>query len=122
MIKVASVFWNRLEHSDEYPKLESDPTSNYANDVVRPNMEYFDEAFVSAYDTYKTTGLPSGAICNPGIDAIDAVLKHEPSEYYFFVANIYTKETYYSVTNEEHDEKVAMVNQQYAEMAAAEEE
>ena len=119
MVKVASVFWNRLEHKDEYPYLESDPTSNYANDVVRPNMEYFDSAFVEAYDTYKSTGLPPGAICNPGIEAIDAVLAHEPSEYYFFVANINTKVTYYAATVEEHDQNVAKVEQEYADAAAA---
>ena len=95
VFKVASVFWNRLEDSDRFPKLESDPTSNYANDVVRPNMEYFDEAFVNAYDTYKTPGLPPVAICNPGIDAIDAVLAHQKSDYYYFCANIYTKETFF---------------------------
>ena len=122
MVKVASVFWNRLEHSDEFPKLESDPTSNYANDVVRPNMEYFDEAFVSAYDTYKTTGLPSGAICNPGIEAIDAVLAHEKSDYYYFCANIYTKETFFAETLEQHNDNLAERDRQYAEMKEAEEE
>lgn len=122
MVKVASVFWNRLEHSDEFPKLESDPTSNYANDVVRPNMEYFDEAFVSAYDTYKTTGLPSGAICNPGTEAIDAVLAHEKSDYYYFCANIYTKETFFAETLEQHNANLEERDRQYAEMKAAEEE
>ncbi len=122
MIKVASVFWNRLEHSDEFPKLESDPTSNYANDVVRPNMEYFDEAFVSAYDTYKTPGLPPGAICNPGIDAIDAVLAHEKTDYYFFCANIYTKETFFAETLEQHNANLAERDRQYEEMKAAEAE
>lgn len=122
MIKVASVFWNRLEHSDEFPKLESDPTSNYANDVVRPNMEYFDEAFVSAYDTYKTPGLPPGAICNPGIDAIDAVLAHEKSDNYYFCANIYTKETFFAETLEQHNANLAERDRQYEEMKAAEAE
>lgn len=118
MVLVASVFWNRLEHSDEFPRLESDPTSNYAKDVVRPNMEYFDEAFVSAYDTYKTTGLPSGAICNPGIEAIDAVLAHQSSDYYYFVANILTKETFFSETIEEHDQRVAECEEYYRQAAA----
>lgn len=121
MVKVASVFWNRLEDSDRFPKLESDPTSNYANDVVRPNMEYFDEAFVNAYDTYKTPGLPPGAICNPGIDAIDAVLAHQKSDYYYFCANIYTKETFFAETLEEHEANLAERDRQYEEMKNAEE-
>lgn len=122
MEMVASVFWNRLEHSDEFPRLESDPTSNYAKDVVRPNMEYFDEAFVSAYDTYKTTGLPSGAICNPGVEAIDAVLAHKPSDYYYFCANIYTKETFFAEDLDQHNANLAERDRQYEEMKNAENE
>ena len=84
-------------------------------------MEYFDEAFVNAYDTYKTPGLPPGAICNPGIDAIDAVLAHQKSDYYYFCANIYTKETFFAETLEEHEANLAERDRQYEEMKNAEE-
>lgn len=120
MTMVASVFWNRLEHPDEYPLLQSDPTSNYANDVIRPNMEYFDNAIVEAYDTYISTGLPPGAICNPGAEAIDAVLEHYPSDYYFFIANIYTKQTRFAQTNAEHEENMAIIEEEYRQQAEAE--
>ena len=30
------------------------------------------ENYVSAYDTYTIRGIPDGAICNPGLSAIDA--------------------------------------------------
>ena len=117
MTLVASVFWNRLNNSNDFPLLQSDPTSNYANNVVRPNMEYYDQTKVDAYDTYKSPGLPSGPICNPGIEAIDAVLEAYESDYFFFIANINTKQTYFSETIDEHESYQALIEQQYAEEA-----
>ena len=120
MDNIASVFWNRLEHPDEYPKLESDPTSNYANNVIRPHMTVINSDIIQAYDTYKGTGLPPGAICSPGTDAIDAVLLKKPSENYFFIANIYTGETFFSKTNDEHEMKKAQVKADEAQYEAEE--
>ena len=120
MIKVASVFWNRLEDPEMFNGLlQSDPTTNYANDVIKPNMEVLDLTIANSYDTYQSAGLPPGAICNPGLTAIDAVLEKFESDDYFFVANINTKITYFAKTNEEHEANVAMVEQQYADEAAA---
>jgi len=119
MLLVASVFWNRLDNADVFPLLQSDPTSNYSKDVVKRYMDVVDETMVTAYDTYKSPGLPPGAICNPGIEAIDAVLEKFQSSYFYFYANINTGKTYFAVTNEEHEENIAMVEQQYAEERAA---
>ena len=120
MIKVASVFWNRLEDPEMFNGLlQSDTTTNYAEDVIKPNMEVLDMTIANSYDTYKSAGLPPGAICNPGLAAIDAVLEKFESDDYFFVANINTKITYFAKTNEEHEANVAMVEQQYADEAAA---
>lgn len=113
MDMIASVFWNRLEHSDTFPKLESDPTKNYSEKVIRPNMEYYDKTIAESYDTYKSPGLPPGAICNPGVDAIDAVLAHKSSDYYYFIANINTKVTYFANTYEEHLENEARIEEEY---------
>lgn len=121
MDDVASVFWNRLNNNNDFPLLQSDPTSNYANDVVRPNMEYYNETIINAYDTYKSPGLPPGAICNPGIEAIDAVLAAKETPYFYFIANINTKITYFSTTLEEHEANREMIEQQYAEEALNEE-
>lgn len=115
MKKVASVFWNRLRNSDVFPLLQSDPTSNYANLVVRPNMEVVDNAIVNAYDTYKSAKLPPGAICNPGMDAIDAVLDDYQSNDFYFIANINTKVTYFAETLEEHYANEAEIERQYEE-------
>ncbi|MBE6860991.1 MAG: endolytic transglycosylase MltG [Ruminococcus sp.] len=121
MKMVASVFWNRLNNPDTFPKLESDPTSKYANNVIKPHMDVYDNATIEAYDTYSSQGLPPGAICNPGIEAIDAVLAAIPSENFFFYANIDTKITYFAKTNEEHEANIAMVKQQYEDAEAARE-
>lgn len=113
---VASVFLNRLRNPDEFAgKLQSDPTSNYANDVVKPHLELYNKNMVDAYDTYIGTGLPPGAICNPGIEAIDAVLENFPSEYYYFIANIYTGITLYGKTLDEHLANEAEIDRQYEE-------
>lgn len=120
MEDIASVFWNRIENPDEFGtsgRLESDPTLNYANKVIRPNMEYFDKAIVDAYNTMITPGLPPGAICNPGTAAIDAVLAHKSTNFYFFNANINTKVTYFAENYDQHLENLQKVEDEYAEAA-----
>lgn len=105
MKKIASVFLNRYR-SRKFPRLESDPTRKYAEDVVKPNLEVFDEEIVDGYNTYKCQGLPSGPVCNPGLDAISAVLYPADTDYYFFCADIDTGEVFYAETLEEHEENL----------------
>lgn len=119
MTMVASVFWNRLNNPDIFPLLQSDPTTNYTENVIKPHMEVYDQAMIEAYDTYIGPGLPPGAICNPGTDAIDAVLEAFPSEYFYFIANINTGETLFGKTLEEHEINQAIINQQIADAEAA---
>lgn len=114
MNDVAAVFQNRFDDPVDFlGKLQSDPTTNYSNDVIRPNMEYFNKTIVEAYDTYKTPGLPPGAISNPGLEAIDAVLTAKESPYYYFIANIQTNETFFSETLEQHEARQAEIEQYY---------
>lgn len=40
--------------------------------------------FKSRYNTYDIVGLPYGAICNPGMEAIEAALTIEETDYYYF--------------------------------------
>jgi len=117
---IASVFWNRLEDtSGGFQLLQSDPTRKYADEVIRPHMQVYDKGIIDAYNTYVGKGLPPGAICNPGIEAIDAVLAKTPSEYYFFNANINTKETLFAKTLDEHNKNLETVKQQYKDAEAA---
>ncbi|MDE6103524.1 MAG: endolytic transglycosylase MltG, partial [Oscillospiraceae bacterium] len=122
MKMVASVFENRLADPDNFPKLESDPTTYYVDEIIKPNIEIPSDSIFEAYDTYQGNGLPPGAIGNPGLDAIDAVLYPADTDYYFFYANIDTKEIYYAKTDEEHEENKRIVQEQQEEANSDEDE
>ena len=106
MKKVASVFYNRLNNPNEYPLLQSDPTTNYVEKVIIPYSEVQTEKINIAYDTYKGAGLTPGPICNPGLDAINAVLYPAETEYYYFCSNLETGEFFYAETLEEHEQNL----------------
>ncbi len=99
MPKVSSVLHNRIK-SPDYGKLQCDVTINYVRDCITdsPYLEGDTEKFKELYNTYKCTGLPAGPICNPGVDAIEAALYPEDTNYFFFVTdeewNYYYSETY----------------------------
>lgn len=96
---VASVFINRLNSDGAFPKLESDPTRKYVT-------EEEDATLYAAYNTYICKGLPPSAICNPGVDAINAVLNAASTEYYYFCSNLDTKETFFAKTLAEHNKNL----------------
>ena len=99
MPNVSSVLHNRLK-SPDYGRLQCDVTINYVNDRITdsPYLTGDTSHFAELYNTYKVRGLPEGAICCPGIDAIDAALYPAESNNYFFVTdpemNYYYAETY----------------------------
>ena len=103
MKKISSVFHNRLNNPDKFPKLESDPTRIYAEDVIHVKADITDETIENAYNTYQSAGLPPGAICNPGLEAINATLYPDDTEYFYFCANVNTGKVYYATTLEEHE-------------------
>ena len=102
---VASVFLNRLDDPATFPSLESDATGNYIKNVIKKEADtnVSIKFFTEGYDTYNCKGLPAGAICNPGLDAINAVLNPEKTEYYYFCNNLDTGKAYYAKTLEEHE-------------------
>ena len=73
---VSSVFHNRLNKSGIYPTLGSDATKEYVSEYISKSVTNSAElgSYQKNYDTYKCAGLPVGAICNPGNDAIKAAL------------------------------------------------
>lgn len=105
MKKVASVYLNRLKNPGEYARLQADPTREYANEL-KLQMSVIDQKIIDAYNTYEGTGLPPGPICNPGLDAIDAVLNAEQTDYFYFCTDQKTGEFYYAQTLEEHNKNV----------------
>lgn len=79
---VASILHNRLYAG---MRLECDSTSIYPDEALSGLGETELEAYHSLYDTYICGSLPVGAICNPGVDAIDAVLNYNETHYYYFI-------------------------------------
>ncbi len=91
MAKVAAVFNNRLNWTDQPKLLGSTPTVTYSKKAGTP------------YNTEVTEGLPPGPVCNPGLDAINAVLyPAENFDYDYFVTDN-EGVFYYSKTLDEHN-------------------
>lgn len=105
MKMVASVYNNRLENRAVYPNLQACPTRDYANQL-KLQMDIVDRKVIDAYNTYEDAGLPPGPICNPGLDAIEAMLFPEVTDYYFFCTNLKTGEFYYGKTLKEHEQNI----------------
>ena len=104
---VSSVYWNRLNDTDTYPMLQSDPTRDYANSVIlMAGKSGENKRKAALYNTYECNGLPAGPICSPGMDAIMAAMQPESTAYYYFCSNIKTGEFYYAGTLQEHEENV----------------
>lgn len=84
---IAGVFVNRLNTG---MKLQSDPTIIYGITRGYPLGRRIKESeitMVTPYNTYVIPGLPDSPICNPGKDAIAAVLNPQATHDLFFVAN-----------------------------------
>ena len=81
---VAGVFHNRLKI---HMRLQSDPTTIYGMfERYTGNITKQDLLTPSAYNTYTIAALPKGPICNPGIEAIKAVLNPSEHKYLYFVS------------------------------------
>lgn len=105
MKKVASVYFNRLSNDGVYPNLQACPTRDYANEL-KVQMTEINQEIIDAYNTYEAQGLPPGPICNPGIDAIEATLNPEKTDYFYFCTNLQTGQFYYAKTLKEHERNV----------------
>jgi len=81
---IAGVFLNRLQKK---MRLQSDPTTIYGvYENYKGNLTKKDLLAPTDYNTYTLSALPIGPICNPGIDAIKAVLRPEMHHYLYFVS------------------------------------
>ena len=107
--KVASVYLNRLQNPQLFPKLEADPTLRFAAKAYdRPPLNK-DKKIDSPYNTYKYAGLPPGPICMPDVSSIDAVLSPGNHSYFFFVAKGDCSGTHnFSETNRQHNKFVKL--------------
>ncbi len=100
---VASVFTNRLKKG---MRLQSDPTVIYAFQLNR-KLYKKDLQKMHPYNTYRVNGLTPGPICNPGIDAIRAVLNPAQTSYLYFVADGSGGHAFAS-TLKDHNKNVAL--------------
>ena len=99
---ISSVFHNRLAPSSTIRRLQSDATVMYALPERKTSLTSADLAVDSPYNSYTNDGLIPGAICNPGLDAINAAFYPEKTSYYYFFS---TKDghTVFSQTNAQHE-------------------
>ncbi len=112
---ISYVFQNRLDNSDLFPYLDSDATIQYVL-PERVSSEELDTKYDSPYNTYTHRGLPPGAICNPSLEALNAVLfpsapldenENEINAYYFVANN--AGKTYFASTESGHENNIAQV-------------
>ncbi len=113
---VSSVLHNRLNRSGLYPTLDCDSTQDYVTNTIAKRITVASELnpYIVNYSTYESAGLPPGAICNPGIDAIDAALNPDSNQYYFF-AHDKNRKIYMASTVDEHSANLRTINKVNAE-------
>ena len=104
--KVAGVFTNRLRTG---MKLQSDPTIIYGITQGEPLGRRIRRSEIdrkTEWNTYQIPGLPKTPICNPGKEAILAVLNPDETDALFFVADG-TGGHAFAKTLREHERNVA---------------
>lgn len=110
MRMVAGILINRLEDgaSRDIYRLECDSTTYYPYRSKSQVPEEERDTFKSTYDTYTIEGLPPGPICNPGMDAIQAVLEpsSESAGMYYFCHDA-DGNAYYASTWSQHEANLA---------------
>lgn len=88
---IAAVYLNRLAQG---MYLNADPTVQYAMGYQPDTGQWWKSpvsleeysSVISPYNTYLNPGLPPGPICNPGLSAIEAVIRPAETDYLYFVA------------------------------------
>lgn len=107
---VSSVIHNRLAQN---MPLQMDSTVHYAlGDYSKVTTTAEDRQIDSPYNTYKYSGLPPGAISNPGAAALEAAVAPVDTDYLFFVTvDLDTGETRFAATLAEHEANVTLFQQ-----------
>lgn len=132
VVILASLVEREVKHSQDRPviagillkrwqndwPLQVDATVQYAlANVSCPNSdvkcEYWPKEITkedlkinSPYNTYIKPGLPPGPICNPGLAALEAVVRPQDSPYWFYLADS-SGQTHFAKTIAEHNTNIA---------------
>lgn len=100
---IAGILWNRLLNNPPM-RLEIDATVQYAlgkSGNWWPKIKPADYKTDSPYNTYLNKGLPPHPICNPGINAIDAVLNPAKTDCLYYLHDA-DRKIHCAVTYDEH--------------------
>ncbi len=100
---IASVFLNRLKLN---MPLQCDPTVIYALPHFNGNLTKANLFYPSPYNTYLYKGLPPTPICNPGEEALAAVVENPKTPFLYFVSKNNGRH-HFSKTLAEHRAAVA---------------
>ncbi len=108
MFNVSAVLHNRLNFGADYGifNLECDSTSFYPYKNAQEMEALGGGLSHGAYDTYQVSGLPAGAICNPGLDALNAALKPNDSgdaASYLYFCHSAEGVAYYATNADDHE-------------------
>lgn len=103
---IAGVIYNRLDNPSAFPNLQIDASVLYAVGQ-KEKLTAEDLEVDSPYNTYKVSGLPPTAICNPGVRSMLAAIVPEEHGYHYYVANPRTGAHVFSRTLKEHNAAVA---------------
>ncbi len=95
---VSGILQNRLTIN---MPLQADASIEYILDKPLQELVPEDLEIDSPYNTYLYRGLPPTPIGNPGLSAIEAVLRPTESEYFFYLTDD-AGNFYYAVTYDEH--------------------
>lgn len=99
---IAAVFFNRIQNG---MRLQSDPTVIYGLENFSGNLTKKDLKTPTPYNTYILPALPAGPICNPGEEAIRAVLYPAKKKFLYFVSKN-NGSHYFSKSLKEHNQAV----------------
>lgn len=96
---VAGILWKRLDNDWT---LGADATTRYITGKQQEALTVEDLALKSPWNTRASRGLPPGAICNPGLDAIRAAAYPKETEYWYYL-HASDGNIYYAKTEAEHN-------------------
>lgn len=96
---VSGIFQKRL---DANMRLQSCATIAYALGERKVQYTAEDLTVDSPYNTYTNDGLPPGPVSNPSLSSLEASFFPEESEYWFFLNDPETGDTYFAKNFEEH--------------------
>jgi len=102
---VSGIFYNRLHIG---MPLQSDATLSYVLGDDKPAHTLKELTIDSPYNTYKYQGLPPAPIASPGLNAIEAAIYPDQTDFLFFLSNLQTGKTYFAKTLTEHNYNKAL--------------